>query len=244
MTSALRRIFPFVAALALFGLVSPAMAQNEGNLSVTTAPSGSLVTLQGDVTLSGVAPLTFTRLLVGRYQVDAVRDGYERYHSVAYLSATQLTTLDIKLVPKTRVKAFFRSVIIPGWGQRYYGSMTKSTLFLFGSLAGAAGYLLIKDDYDSKIDDYNDRIAQRAAATQWSDLSRLNAEVRDAQKKANDAENRLNIITVAAVGIYAFNILDAILFFPEYDTFADYKPLSVRPRTGGDSVGLDISLKF
>ncbi len=244
MTSALRRILPFVTALALLGLVCPAWAQNKGNLSVTTAPPGALVTLQGDVTLSGVAPLTFDRLIVGRYQVNAVRDGYERYQSVAYLSATQLTTLDIKLVPKTRVKAFFRSVIIPGWGQRYYGSMTKSTLFFFGSLAGAAGYLWVKNDYDSKIDDYNNRIAERAVATQWGDLSRLNAEVRDAQKRANDAENRLNIVTVTAAGIYAFNILDAILFFPEYNTFVDYKPLSVRPRTGGDSVGLDISLKF
>ncbi|MDD4052901.1 MAG: DUF5683 domain-containing protein [candidate division Zixibacteria bacterium] len=219
-------------------------AQGGGNLQITTNPSGALVTLKGDLTLSGIAPVQFDRTLVGRYRVEITRDGFERYRSTSYLSESLMTKLDVKLVPKTRVKAFFRSLVIPGWGQRYYGNATKSTFLLLGTVAAAAGYVVVKDDYDSKVDDYNERIADRAAATKWTDLSRLNREVRDAQAKANDAEDRVNIMTAIAAGIYAFNLLDAFLLFPEFDTFSEYKPLSVQPRTDLNRIGVTVSLKF
>ena len=244
MTLAPHRNISLLAALMIIAGTGMVTAQGGGNLQVTTNPSGALVTLNGDLTLSGITPVRFDRTLVGRYQVEVTRDGFERFHSTAYLSESLMTKLDIKLVPKTRVKAFFRSLVIPGWGQRYYGNATKSALLLLGTVAAAAGYVVVKDDYDSKVDVYNDRIADRAVATRWADLPRLDREVRDAQRKANDAEDRLNVVTAIGVGIYAFNLLDAFLLFPEFDTFSEYKPLSVHPRTDMNRIGVTVSLKF
>lgn len=244
MTLALHRNISLLAALMIIGCAGMVAAQGSGNLQITTNPSGALVTLKGDLTLSGIAPVRFDRTLVGRYRVEIARDGFERFHSTAYLSESLMTKLDVKLVPKTRVKAFFRSLVIPGWGQRYYGNATKSTFLLLGTVAAAAGYVVVKDDYDSKVDTYNERIADRAAATKWADLPRLDREVRDAQRKANDAEDRVNIMTAVAAGIYAFNLLDAFLLFPDFDTFSEYQPLSVQPRAELNRIGVTVSLKF
>ncbi len=244
MNLALLRYISLLVAMVIIACTSMVTAQNGGNLQITTNPPGALVTLQGEMSLSGVAPVQFERVLVGRYRVEVIRDGFERYRSTAYLSESLLTKLDIKLVPKTPIKAFFRSLIIPGWGQRYYGNATKSTLLLLGTVAAAAGYVVVKDDYDSKVDAYNERIADRAAATRWADLPRLNREVRDAQGKANDAEDKLNIMMGVAAGIYVFNLLDAFLLFPEFDTFSEYKPISVQPRADAGRIGLTVSLNF
>jgi hypothetical protein len=244
MTSALFRNTSLLAAVAIFACAAMAAAQNQGNLQITTTPPGALVTLQGDMSLSGITPVAFDRLLAGRYRVEVTRDGFERYRSTEYLSESLATNLNITLTPKTRIKAFFRSLVIPGWGQRYYGNATKSTFLLLGTVTAAAGYVIIKDDYDSKVDDYNARLADRAAATKWEDLAGLNREVRDAQKRANDAEDNLNIVTGVAVGIYLFNLLDAILLFPEYDTYSEYKSISVQPQAAANRIGLDLTFKF
>jgi hypothetical protein len=244
MTSALLRNIAFLAAVATIACAGMTAAQTQGNLQITSTPPGALVTLQGDMSLSGVTPVAFDRLLAGRYRVEVTRDGYERYRSTAYLSESLATTLNVTLAPKTRVKALFRSLVIPGWGQRYYGNATKSTLLLLGTVAAAAGYVVIKDDYDSKVDDYNARLAERAAATKWEDLAGLNRAVRDAQGQANDAEDNLNIITGVAVGIYLFNLLDAVLLFPEFYTYSEYKSISVQPQAAANRIGLDLTFKF
>lgn len=244
MTSALLRNITLLAAVAIIAGTTTGAAQNQGNLQVTSTPPGALVTLDGDMSLSGITPVSFDRLLAGRYRVEVTRDGYERYRSTAYLSESLSTTLDIRLVPKTRVKAFFRSLVIPGWGQRYYGNATKSTFLLLGTVATAAGYVIIKDDYDSKVDDYNARLADRAAATKWEDIAGLNRAVHDAQQRANDAEDNLNLITGVAAGVYLFNLLDAVLLFPDFDTYSEYKSISVQPQAGVNRIGLDLTFKF
>jgi len=234
-----------VAACYLLSLSTLAVAQtDDGNVTISTNPQGCLVQLEGDLTYTEVTPVKFDRVLSGRYQVTVDREGYERYRSELYFSSTQPSQIDISLVPKTRAKAFFRSVLIPGWGQKYYGNGTKAALFFLGTAASTVGYVLAKDDYDSKYDTYQEQIALRNATTHWSEIQQLDAAVRDAQRKANDAEDMLNIATAVTAGIYVFNLLDTFLFFPEYNTFTEYKALSVTPEVDKQSVGLKLSYNF
>jgi hypothetical protein len=234
------------AALVCLTLLTPTMvfAQAEGNVLVNTDPQGSLVTISGDLTLSGVSPVQFDRALSGKYRVEVTRDGYENYHSTAYFSSTQVTQLDIRLVPKRRIKAFARSLIIPGWGQKYYGNGYKAALFFVGTVASAVGYGIVRDDYNTKKDDYEARKSAYEDATQWSDLPRLQTEMLDAQKEANDAENWVNIMAGVTIGVYALNLLDSFLLFPEYSSFTEYKAITAAPAVGHDRVGLTVSLNF
>lgn len=233
------------ALVVLFLLVSNTVfAQDEGNVLVNTNPQGSLVTLRGELTLSGVSPVQFGRTLSGKYRVEVTRDGYENYHSTAYFSSTQVTQLDIKLVPKRPFKAFIRSMVIPGWGQKYYGNGYKATFFFIGTVASAVGYGILWDDYKDKKDDYELRKTAYEDATHWSDLPLLQAEMLDAQKKANDAEDWVNVMAGVTIGIYALNLLDSFLLFPEYSSFTEYKAITAVPEVGHDRVGLTVSLTF
>lgn len=239
-----RRIFSVFLLLYLCLCFSCASAQSQGNVIINTDPQGSLVKLSGELSLSGVTPLKFNRSLSGQYKIEVIRDGFEQYRSTAYFSETQESRIDIKLAPKTKTKAFFRSLIIPGWGQKYYGNGTKSTFFTLGTAASAIAYLFVKNDYNSRVDTYNERKAARDAVTKWSDISRLDAELYDAWKEANDAEDRVNIMVGVTVGFYIFSLLDSFLMFPEYDTFTEYKALTVKPKIEGEEVGLSLSLRF
>jgi len=75
-------------------------------------------------------------------------------------------------------------------------------------------------------------------------LPRLEAELKDAQKKANDAENFVNIMTTVTAGIYVLNLLDSFLFFPEFDRYTEYKAISVVPAYQPGTAGLALSMRF
>ncbi len=231
--------------ICLCFLMPPAVfGQAEGNVLVNTDPQGSLVTLDGELSLSGVTPVKFNRMLSGQYHIRVARDGYETHKSTAYFSSTQFSQLDIELSPKTRFKSFIRSLVIPGWGQRYYGSDTKAAIYLIGFVGSAVGYAFAWDDYDSKKDTYDARKTDYESATQWGDLQYLQNRMLDAQREADDAETLLNIVRVAAISIYAINLFDTFFFFPEYSSFTEYKAITARPDFGIDRVGLTVSLAF
>ena len=233
-----------VIVCCLISLSQIAFGQESGNALVNTDPQGSLVRLSGDLSLSGVSPVKFDRLLSGQYKIEVSRQGYEDYRSVVYFSEAQSSQIDIKLIPKTKTKAFFRSLIIPGWGQRYYGNKNKSALFAVGSAAAVVGYVFVRDDYNSKVDDYHARKEAYESATLWSDLPQLQTELRDAQKKANDAEDKVNIMAAVTAGIYLINLLDSFLFFPEFDRYTEYKAITARPEVGADKIGVSLSVSF
>lgn len=239
---AFKRMLSAVLVVCLFSTV--ASAQSDGNVIINSDPQGSLVNLEGELSLSAVTPVKFDRKLSGRYEIEIKREGFENYLSTAYFTEMQMSQLDIKLIRKTRTKSFFRSMIIPGWGQRYYGNSTKSTLFALGSAAGAITYLFIKDDYDNKMDTYEQRLVEREAAIKWNEIPALDAALRDAQQKASDAEDNVNIIKVVVIGVYVWNVLDAVFFFPDYTAYTEYKAITARPLLNSDRIGLAFSMRF
>ena len=239
-----KRTLTAVIVYCLMALSQTAVSQESGNVLINSNPQGALVKLTGELSLSGVTPVKFDRPLTGQYQLNLFREGYENYRSTNYFSETQQSQLNIQLVPKTRNKAFFRSLIIPGWGQKYYGNNTKSSLFAVGTVASVIGYVLVKDDYDSKADDYHSRKEAFESATLWSDLPLLESQMLDAQKKADDAEKMVNIMTAVVGGVYLLNLLDSFLFFPDFDRYTEYKAITAAPEIGADRAGVQLSVKF
>jgi len=239
-----KRILSAVLVSFLLTFSTCIFAQDTGNVLINSNPQGSLVRLRGDLTFSGVTPVKFDRAVSGQYRVEITREGYETYRSTQYFSESQFSQLDIRLEPKKRVKALFRSLVIPGWGQKYYGNNTKAFIFAFSAVASAVGYAAVRGDYDSKVGDFNDKKAAYNAATRWTDLPRLQAELYDAQKKANDAEDVVNVMAAVTAGIYVLNVLDALLLFPDYVSFTEYKVITARPEMSPGYAGMAVSIKF
>jgi len=137
------RMGALILSLGLLAAPYTASAQDAGNVIINSNPQGAVVKLIGEMTLSGITPVKFDRSLSGKYKIEVVREGFEKYRSVTYFTEKQASQLDIKLTPKTRAKAFVRSMIIPGWGQKYYGNSTKAGFYLliFGTLSALIAWL-------------------------------------------------------------------------------------------------------
>jgi len=239
-------IWTFAAALIIATLFSirNSPAQDTGNVIINSDPQGASVRLAGPFTISGVTPVKFGLKLSGQFRLEAVRDGYEKYRSTVYFSEGQEAQVNITLRRKTPARAFFRSMIIPGWGQSYYGHKTKSMAFALGTMASALGYLLAKDDYDGKVETYNIYKQALADTRRWSDLRHIETELRQAQREANDAETRMNALMIMAVGVYALNLIDTIVLFPEHTAYTEYKALTVVPDIKPDGAALSLAVRF
>ena len=76
MMLAFKRMLSAVLVVCLFSTV--ASAQSDGNVIINSDPQGSLVNLEGELSLSAVTPVKFDRKLSGRYEIEIKREGFEK----------------------------------------------------------------------------------------------------------------------------------------------------------------------
>ena len=209
-------IRPPLIVILLLAISATARSQTSPIVSITSKPSGATVVLSGDYNVAGITPTTFSQNLLGLYRIAAQHEGYETYHSTVVFSGREAVALDIKMVPKTRMRAAMRSLVVPGWGQRYVDSKTKGALLTIGTLATAAITGVMHLRYDSRRQDYDDFNAIYNQTRSVEEREKMLAKRYALQKDAYDAERDRNIVLAVLAGIWAYNLLDAILFFPDY----------------------------
>ncbi|MFZ1684374.1 MAG: PEGA domain-containing protein, partial [Candidatus Zixiibacteriota bacterium] len=108
-----RTLTTLVLTLSLAAATSAQQTAQSG-LTVRSNPDGAEVTLKGDAIVTGITPTTFHQFLVGSYTVIVKRHGYENYKTHVMLDPNQPASLDVRLSPRTRIKAAARSLFIPG----------------------------------------------------------------------------------------------------------------------------------
>jgi hypothetical protein len=205
-----------VVVILLLAISATARSQTSPIVSVTSKPSGTTVILSGDYTVAGITPTSFSQNLLGLYRITAHHEGYETYHSTVVLSGREAVALDIKMVAKTRLRAAMRSLVFPGWGQNYVGSRTKGSLLTIGTLAAVATTGIMHLRCESRRHDYDDYDAIYRQTRSVEEREKMLAKHYALQKDAYDAERGRNIALGVLAGIWAYNLLDAILFFPDY----------------------------
>ncbi len=222
----------FRVAITLLVFAPAAYAQT---VTITSVPGNCTVYLSGEIDLVTTTPATITEQLAGTFIVRAVRPGYEDWVSTVVFSPNTDRNLVIELSPKTRAKAALRSLIIPGWGQYYSGEKTRS--FLWGLAALSTG--VVAGVYESRYRDYKadwidgkDRFDNAGTV---AEKERLRAEVMRLQDRAYDAETDRRWAWGLVGGVWATNVLDALVFFPEEKRFAG-GILGVKPAPDGSSL--------
>jgi hypothetical protein len=244
----LKRTLTTLVCLLAIPLALQAQQTATGGLSVRSFPDGAEVSLQGDALVSGITPTLFQQNLVGRYHVVIKRHGYETFTTNITLDPSKLENIDVKLSPKTRVKAAARSLFIPGWGQSYGGQRTKGTLLTILA-AGSVGAFLVSDhDFQKKNDRFKASIlsfdSSVAAGASRQDLQTLQQSLASNQKRAYDAENVRRATIGVAIGVWSLGVLDALLFFPEDRSVISVKGVSVAPTTASGGFGLVLTKRF
>jgi hypothetical protein len=75
--------------------------------------------------------------------------------------------------------------------------------------------LIADGDFRRKRDDYFQAKTDLANAVSADEISQLRNLVREKNRQAYNAETTRNVLIATTVGIWAYNVIDAIIFFPQ-----------------------------
>jgi Family of unknown function (DUF5683)/PEGA domain len=232
-----RTILLGIGLSAIIAMAGSAIAQ-EYRTTIDSNPPGAFLTLEGEYRISATSPCRIPDNIVGNYRLKARLPGYESWSGDVLILPNQDNTFALNLSPKTRLKASLRSLIIPGWGQYYSGQKSRSLLISLGTIGAGIGALVADNDYRRKRDDYYDARIDLANARTSEEIDRLWTLARTKNRDAYNAETTRNTLTGLAIGMWVYNVLDAMIFFPEH------KLLSGLPKVQADFSGDKAQLKL
>lgn len=200
--------------------LSPSKAPETDNIAKTqilSRPTGAIVSLKGEYGLAGRAPYTVVHYLKGRYQIKAEKYGYEDWSKDFFFTGKGNEKISIKLSPKTRLKGFYRSMLLPGWGQAYSDQRVKGGIILVAQSVTLGALLYQNAQYNEALDDFN--TAAAAFQQGQSDAVQrplLLAQLNSAQGNLDDRFEARRRWALFAASVYLYNLLDIVLFFPSY----------------------------
>ena len=242
--SSIRNVF-----FLLLLLSCPVLGQDltPGKIFVNSVPDGAVVTLSGDTRVSGVTPVRFDHILYGDYRLEISRYGFEEYKTRLLINPSLPMEISVNLKPKTRFKASLRSLLIPGWGQRYFDKNRRGNLLTAAAIVSAAGYFWIDREFDKKYERYEEYLKQYddiASSGTLEELRAFQPVLEEAQQDAYDYENVRRAASGAVIGVWAINMID-ILFFsaPQGGTFT-IKGVAVTPSSIEGNPGITLSGSF
>lgn len=213
-------------------------------LTVNTNPPGARVILDGDITITGLSPVSFPGELQGRFKLTIKEEGYETYRQSLNLYSGRLMEINLGLRPKTRYKAVWRSLIIPGWGQIYSGRKTKGVIFTLLAIGATSYYFIADNDFYEKLDDYSLIRSRYFSEKNEAEKALLYSQFKTARHKAYDAEsNRINAIG-GVIGIWAISLIDALFLFPQQKNIVPINSLSIRPGPNQGGAQIVFSHRF
>lgn len=189
------------------------LKKRQSLLSVSGSPQTAEI--YWDDNKIGQIPLKRFKAEYGTHHLNIERAGYHPLEKDIIVQQEQMILNDINLLPKSRAFAFFSSTIIPGSGQFYAGEKSKGFLLGLLTFGGAAysyfsyqNYLNLKNDYLNSKDKYLANVDSGIMDDLRNDMN----SKWDGYKKARDIRN----ISIAATAVlWAYNIFDAIVFFPQ-----------------------------
>ena len=178
----------------------------------------------------GKLPIFDKELEQGNYKVQFSALGYEDLTRNYRVSLGEQIKQEINLRSKTKGKAFFRSLIFPGRGQFYSadkdhgGRRFTGLIYSAGAIVCMAGTGYLWNEFMTANTDYD--VAKKAylQATQLIDIDDARMTMDDKHQVVNSARSAAIAITGVTVGLWLWNSIDAMLFFPQ-----DYGMYSVTP---------------
>ncbi len=173
-------------------------------------PNNSLVSVNGNSVNS--QDMMDYRLPYGTYKFVGMAPQYDPFRTQFEIRNNQPLTVEFRLNPKSRKRAFLKSLIIPGSGQIYAENKERGLLFLGSALT--SGFLLYSasatySNEDALLNQYRSDY-QNAVTLNDIDNS---LSLYDAQTvKVNDLQNKLLMYGVSLGVTWVVNLIDAYFF--------------------------------
>jgi len=223
------------------------LAQEKDNNSVIvkTNPPGAMLYFEGENSFVGVTPLKLPASLKGAYKIMATKYGFEKSRMEYFFKGNEKGVMRLRLSPKTRFKAGVRSLVFPGWGQFYSERKTSGILLSLAQLGigifTVSSHLKYNEAYTNYKDALNDYENERNITLKFEKYDVVN----DKYDKANHAFNKRNDWLYITGGLWLYNFLDSILFFPSYDREIFDKTLpGISTNFHDSSIALTLTIPF
>jgi hypothetical protein len=229
-----------IMLVLLFFAIS-ANAQDK-NTVINSNPPGAFISLDGDYRVNATTPCRLPGNIAGSFRLKAKLPGYESWNGNVMIIPGQDNTISFMMSPKTRIKAALRSLFMPGWGQYYSGQETKALITGLGTIGVGIGAVIADRDFRNKRNDYFQAKIDLENALTYDEAIRLRNVVQQKNRKAYDAETNRNVLLGITIGAWAYNVLDAMVFFPEHRLIA--APPAIQAGFDGDMTTLKLTATF
>lgn len=211
--------------LGIFTCSVTVFAQKTSTL-INSDPPGVILSLEGEYNITATTPCRLPENITGFYSLKAKLSGYETWGGEIMILPGQDNTFAFSLSPKTRFKAGLRSLFFPGWGQYYSDQRGRAALLSLSTLGVGVASLIADGDYRKKRDDYFQAQTDLANAVTAEEILQLRDLVREKNRQAYNAETTRNVLIGTTVGLWVYNLIDAVIFFPERKLVFQ-KPLTI-----------------
>ena len=150
---------------------------------------------------------------------------------------------------KTRFGAMMRSMFIPGMGQFYSGRKKWGYIWLISELGIGGGLYLFGSQYLTSFDAYNTSIDQYRNETDVDMIAEYKAEAQGHHSDMDAAATQAETLAYAAAGVWAANVLHALITGPKQDDDEDTASfqsspfrLVYDPSTGASLINFSFSI--
>jgi len=191
-------------------------AQNFPGVTIKSNPEGALAQLKGEYDMSAITPFSLSAGIIGDFKMKVTKPGYETWKGDIDLP-TPGNLFEINLNKRSRAKAGLRSFIIPGWGQLYSERKFNGFSFMILEAAAGASFIIAKTRFDNRKTDYDLALDSYHNAQTPEETANLQLILDESQNDMDDAESIKNTVLAVGVGIWAYNLIDALMFFPKYN---------------------------
>jgi hypothetical protein len=187
-----------------------------GFVTLMNAPAGATVTLLDAEPRTWTSPLEGVEVNIGprRFRIQA--PGYRTQEIRAEIGHEEELVLEPQWVSKSGTGGLHR-VLIPGWSQRYQEKRTRSIVIPAAQAAALAGLIITTSSYNSAVDEYDtawNRYLNEVAPEAIDDAWR---ETQTRHDRVEDKKSLRNVFLAASVGVYVFNIVDALFLGSDFE---------------------------
>ena len=196
-----------------------------------------------NVSFGGAVDGLITEIEILAYQIS----GLEATDELLEIRKTGIIGPGLAVKPKTRFGAMMRSMFIPGAGQFYSERKRWGYTWLLSEIAIGGGIAFFGTEYQTAFDDYNSTVDLYTNETDVDMIQEYKDQAHVHHENMDNAATMAETLAYAAAGVWAANVLHALITGPKTGDKTSAKELPIRlaydPDSGATMMKLSIPLR-
>jgi hypothetical protein len=177
----------------------------------------------------------------GEHTVKYVHPSLGEVSELVDIQATKVKDVFIPMLP-SRSTALWRC-LIPGSSQLYTNQTARGYLYFGAFLASAAASIYFYKDYTTRKTDYDAAVNNYKSAVTADKIALYRNQILSQYDKLDQARKSRDLGLISTAAIYAVNILDRLIFPPEYGYRQREPNISMEIRSNPNLDGVQVTWK-